>query len=406
MLKTHAKQNKPEEQELPYQPQLVYSQRRSTPRTHCRGLSRLELLPAELIEKIFFHCFEPAFALASPRVAQVLSREPIYHALMILAFCDGDWEFHCQSWFSILTKFSHDLDIDIRYEHRENLQRSLLKCRWFTFERLRQLQTDVLTTFMKSSWLDKTFSMDEHERHSLSAFLRHFEKSEPLTWTSREFNGTTCAGKRARLRIEYGPGLRIFIEHDTAEISFPGKLMAIPESLVSGTPWTREKTLFLDSLTKYFAIPSRLDSLSPSELIETHKIQENRPDTPKAAIRQGIKSAIIEGDTEALDILLKYFDETSPSVTKFNTKRDIQDAMSMVIGENLINTYIPPNIISPDHFLTAARHRSDSFVMKILIKYGSESFPGDNPEVWQYATNLKRKNDTFGDVLLDYYLVW
>ncbi|KAI5301950.1 hypothetical protein KEM56_001192 [Ascosphaera pollenicola] len=250
----------------------------------------------------------------------------------------------------------------------------------------------------------KRFMMDEHQKLLLLAFLQQFEKIEPHTWMSKVFHGTTCSGKTARLRIEYGPGLRIFSEHDTAQICFPGKLLVIPESLVIGNPWTRDKTVFLDALTRYFAIPSRLDSLSPFELIGTHHLEENKPHISKEAIRKGIQSAIIEGNTEALDILLTHFDEISPAFSKADLQKAINDAPPIAFGDTLVNTYIPPNIISPDHFLTAARHRSDSFVMKTLIKYGSESFPGESPEVWQYATNLKQKNDTFGDVLLDYYL--
>ncbi|KAI5295251.1 hypothetical protein KEM55_006267 [Ascosphaera atra] len=60
--------------------------------------------------------------------------------------------------------------------------------------------------------------------------------------------------------------------------------------------------------------------------------------------------------------------------------------------------------VSPDHFLEAARKRSDTFVMKTLIKYGCESFPGKDPEVKRYAHDLKREKDAFGDVLIAYYL--
>ncbi|KAI5288321.1 hypothetical protein KEM54_005305 [Ascosphaera aggregata] len=370
-----------------------------------RALSRLELLPAELIEKIFFHCFEPAFALASPRFTHVLSSESVYRALMILAFCDGDWEVNGGPWFGKLCRISHQTDLDIRYEQRERLQMSILKCRWFTFERLRRAQTDILCSFVRTLWLSQIGEIESDQSSAVQAFLQQFGELEPHTWTTKHFQSAKRPGKWSRLRVEYGPRLRIFTDYQTPQICFPGELKAMPESLLSGSPWTKAKIRFLDSLTTFFQLPSRMDSLNPSEFIEAPGIlPHKRPNVSRDAITRGIQSAIIEGSTEALDILLKYFGETSFILDSAEVAQTFLNAWPPTTNESLVNTYIPINMISPDHFLTAARHRSNSFVMKTLIKYGSESFPGNRPEIWQYATNLKRQNDAFGDVLLDYYL--
>ncbi|KAI5292112.1 hypothetical protein KEM52_006611 [Ascosphaera acerosa] len=193
-------------------------------------------------------------------------------------------------------------------------------------------------------------------------------------------------------------------------------------SMLSGSPWTSDRVNFLQTAVSFFEICPQTGSTDQSGACDA---SGNRtPLVSPWTIRQGIRSAIVESNIAALDVLLRHFDSDgckvrsrsgSSSDTGISSRkagRSSQPYLHATTPENTPGDFsaafthpsMPLNSICQDHFLTAARCDCDSYVMKTLIKYGSESFPGDHPEVRRYATGLKQRKDAFGDVLLEYYL--
>ena len=95
--------------------------------------SRLERLPAELIEQIFFHALEVNMAKASPFLMKTLSKESIYRTLILFAFFDDD------EMYPVETKhFAPATYRVLSLEQKLQLQKGVLECPWCTLPRIKQ----------------------------------------------------------------------------------------------------------------------------------------------------------------------------------------------------------------------------------------------------------------------------
>ncbi|KAJ5566778.1 hypothetical protein N7535_006084 [Penicillium sp. DV-2018c] len=106
----------------------------SRPHTPRRTLSLLEVLPVEIIEKIFLHSRNLNFPKASLFLARALSAEHIYRALILLAFWDNGGDVPRSEYVDRL--MAPVEDVCLSFDQRRELQRAIFKCRWCTLDRI------------------------------------------------------------------------------------------------------------------------------------------------------------------------------------------------------------------------------------------------------------------------------
>jgi hypothetical protein len=145
-------------------------------------------------------------------------------------------------------------------------------------------------------------------------------------------------------------------------------LFSIPNRLLNGDPWTNEKVQFLRLLGGWaYFDQSRNPLLFP-------------PSAPgvsfnESKMQDGIEAAILQQNALALDTLLKLRARGSTSFR------------------------VP---ILERHWLAAIRRSEDPAIFKLIMSYATrESLPAHDPEITEWAIQLKEKGDPFGSYLLD-----
>lgn len=125
-----------------------------------RQLCRLELLPPELLEKIFFHSLEINLPRASIHIAGVLSKPIIYKWLVRLAFSSPN----TSSRHDFFTPDFLPPPLDywaLSVAERTHLQTVILECRWSTLQLFRQCQRDYLKQVIRQKCKDLMFSPED-----------------------------------------------------------------------------------------------------------------------------------------------------------------------------------------------------------------------------------------------------
>lgn len=108
-----------------------------------RGLSRLEHLPAEIIQKIFLHSLEVNLPRASIHIARILSVPIIYTWLIRLAFSNSNRSSHDDFFTEDFLPAPLDYFALSRQE-RAALQSTVLECRWCTLPLMRKCQREYI----------------------------------------------------------------------------------------------------------------------------------------------------------------------------------------------------------------------------------------------------------------------
>lgn len=152
--------------------------------TKDKTLSKLESIPAELVEKIFLYSLNVNLARASPYLAAAVSNERVYRLLILLAFWDNDISPPHDSERYVIRKdgnvISRSLALyedsgahtcrksqlfdiahilrplghnftPLTYEGRKVLQSDIVWCRWCTIDRIRRQRPD-LTRLLIAWW--------------------------------------------------------------------------------------------------------------------------------------------------------------------------------------------------------------------------------------------------------------
>lgn len=139
------------------------------------SLSKVELLPREIIEMIHLYALEPNLPRASPTIARVVSREFIYQTFVIQAFWNnphgasysprvrGGPQYACAMpdicgksrrfarWYRFLS-----------IDEQSRLQRNVVRCRWFTGYQLKAI-LPVLFHWTHGTSFCKPCSKDYHD---------------------------------------------------------------------------------------------------------------------------------------------------------------------------------------------------------------------------------------------------
>lgn len=335
-------------------------------------LSTLESLPVELIERIFLYALNVNFPRASVVLNAAVSSERVYRVLVLLAFWDdsaagvnvggvggGNGE--------VIERILRPLDYaPLDEEERGELQRTILRCRWFSVNRLLGLLPDLMSLVIQRHWIRAGIRMEDDQREALDRFLGREEDT-------RVFEGMGTDKNRWTLSVE--PLVSVTVRNEETgqqQIHRILSLKEFPEKLLRGeNGFSEDDSTFLETLR----IGSRFNR---SDQLDTGGVC-----LPREALQQGIRAALIEKNTRALVTLLK-IDEY------------------YIRSQNANYPDSPPYALPSDHFRTAVQSSpTDPTLFQLLLRTSAESVPGDDSEITQWAMDL---GDSLGDWLLDLML--
>lgn len=224
-------------------------------------LSRLELLPAELLEKIFFYSLEVNLPRASLPIAQTLSKPIIYKWLVRLAFSSSNQS--SRNDFFTADFLPSPLDYwALNTTERACLQTEILACRWSTLSLFRQCQKEYVKHIIDKKCANLVFSPeDQLKLDDIDRFLAR-PMDFDLAVRGRRGSGdlvlkpkvkdTDSNGKSSDLRLAFwfhfgavqlNEPSAVSYELDTFRLPCAPSLdepPCMPERLLQG-PWTAEK---------------------------------------------------------------------------------------------------------------------------------------------------------------------
>ncbi|KAL4967406.1 uncharacterized protein BDV14DRAFT_31199 [Aspergillus stella-maris] len=373
-----------------------------------RKLSTLESLPVELVEKIFLYSLNVNLPRCSRSIATAISSERIYRALLLFALWDNDREAEADRVVDRGDESAQEADEDgkpvsaaqvarakRRYEtrraadveisrllrpleyislnedERRDLQVSILTCRWCTIDRLPPLLPDLMRLNIWQVWLAYIINMPRDQKRKLHQFLAQGGSSCEFTDRGQEEDEEIVA----RLSVEPLVSMHLHAElsmtRNTTSFAMFG-FRHIPDKFLCGADegFSEAHTRSLE----YLRVASGLNDASFQRLPRYLSYS-------REALQQGIHTALIEHNAEALTTLLK-LDE---SLFRHENQREPI-----------------PYMLPSDHFRTAVRvARDDPGLFQLLLRTSAESIPSDDSEITHWAITL---NDDFGPWLLDFMM--
>lgn len=235
---------------------------------HCYRLSRLERLPPELLERIFFHSLSINLPRSSPHIAGVLSKRIIYKWLIRLAFSSTN----PSSRHGFFTEDFLPSPLDfwaLSNAERTQLQQDILTCRWSTLRLFRDCQKEYVTHVLRQKGAGLVFE-DQAGFESLDEMFSRpmeFDRAESgrrgsgdLILKARRPDPRGGGGEvdmRVSFWIHFG-GIQIRepspVSHeiDMFRLPCPPSLDGrprMPDKLLHA-PWTSEKLEFLTLLSQ------------------------------------------------------------------------------------------------------------------------------------------------------------
>ncbi|KAI5306091.1 hypothetical protein KEM56_002237 [Ascosphaera pollenicola] len=322
-------------------------QKSASPPKACkeRVVTSFELLPSAILQKIFFLAdLNCNMALCSPFISRGLSSEKIYGALTLLAFWDEreTWTGETEPWleerYSAITGVDEPIDFAFHLSDgaKRCLQQDIMGARWFTLERLKKLKLEVMRNLLSNvTWLTEPVQMATLQKARLETLL----DATPIQHKGIEtVYAREQAGEWLRIHVSASPSFTLEIHSHFCgqRLCYPGRLLAIPDNRLRGTPWNVKKIAFLNELRSLFAVN---DSLAIS--------------MSRRAVHQGIVTAMAKGDLEALRIILKY-----------NVVAYAKDRQKLAVKKQYH--------LCPQYFKIAQRQENSKAIKKVLKKHIAE----------------------------------
>ncbi|KAK2747132.1 hypothetical protein FQN57_002389 [Myotisia sp. PD_48] len=325
----------------------------------------LESLPAELLIQIFCECLECNLPRASPYIASALSSEFLYRKLLVLALWKdlgpkrtvnkrqnthlGEGEREISRFFSPI-HYQQPLTL----VDRKQLQEKILVSRWCTYSRILScfpICTD-LSNFRPHESIKNMISCGELPANLVAA--RWHDYITHALWTSTDYNFNNVA--IALNREITSPPDFLYYRYSPLKAS----VLFIPNSLIGESTWNKEKMDFL------WLFRQLLD--------QNHKCPEP---FSRDILHEGVRTAIVEGNLLALKMLLE-------------------------LDEHVHRTrsYPAAYCIPSEHFITAIRCSQDPAIFLTLVRACAESIPIENPELTEWALDIKGKHPQFSEWLL------
>ncbi|KAI1942523.1 hypothetical protein LOZ66_000925 [Ophidiomyces ophidiicola] len=329
-------------------------QKRKLCHTRLQGqkrFSRLELLPAELIEHIFVECLDFSLPRASPVLASVLSSERLYRGLILLAFWNDPAPENASTAL-VRRKFRPVRYFPMDISDRQSFQRLVLNCKWCTSERFENQITELVNlSLCRTILIDGAYKSDCGSFPPGLGFVADSTKADAACIISRSINPLDNQG-----------------EYDLSRHSSV-LVLSFPDKLLRGDPWTNDKIYFLELLRRYFI--NREDQPVPwTSCVSQDSLQE------------GILSAILEHNHRALLNLL---------------------ALGTLCHSYEFGDQPIPYALPEEYFVIASRQAGFAIpILSLLVRAASLSVPSDDPELTEWAIESQERNEPFGRWFVQY----
>ncbi|KAJ5758846.1 hypothetical protein N7520_006002 [Penicillium odoratum] len=381
-----------------------------------RRLSMLEVLPVEIIEKIFLYSMNVNLPRASHVVAAALSSERIYRLLILLAFWEDPPVF--QKYYpaghpgtlkhgspAIKAIFNPIDYVRLHMGERSMIQALVFSCKWCTMDRIIKHIPTLMNLHIQRHWLDEGIEMDATERKNLERFMNR-KTDSPTTFNGKGITSTQLIEAIGFTRMEYEkiskfkpetykmmviPMIEVQIVHFSLKqiLHWPAiSVCVFPEKLLRGreTGFTPDDVAFLEML--------RVTSANFA-----HDDMEHDPGTTsmlnRSALHQGVSRAIQTQNYEALISLLK-LDEY---IFRWHVRNQ---------GEPVFYT------IPSEHFEHVIRVFKDKSQLchkffEAVLRASAESVPGNSPAIIQWnMDNVQRalRRPTVENLIISRFSQW
>ncbi|KAI9042332.1 uncharacterized protein KD926_005627 [Aspergillus affinis] len=224
--------------------------------------SRLECLPAEIIQEIFLHSLEFNFPRVSRYIAGILSNTVIYTWLIRLAFSSANEG----SKRGLFTPDFLPAPLDfwaLSTEERRDLQTDILACGWCTLPLIQKCQRQYVEQVIRRQMQDLEFCADDLP--ALAEMGRRFESLEGYEKDERLHGKGDMVLKAHDRTTEKEARVAVWFHHGTVQILQPSRLYTrhdifqlpdcsavcpprMPDKLLC-PPWTESKLEFLHLLS-------------------------------------------------------------------------------------------------------------------------------------------------------------
>jgi hypothetical protein len=376
--------------------------------------SRLEQLPVELLELIFFFCLEINLPLASRTIGDKLKRPELFRTLTLYAF----FEPVCHP--EVQTRRIHPcLSERLEVHERISLQNSILSCKWCTLDLLQSCASE-LAELQMSQWLqverntiqvrlDHGGSYWEWVRSKNAKILESYQAEdgpesdmpEPEAIPNDSIKDaasflpsvTDKDAIRRHFKVDgEASNLPYVTTHDFNDYIWTegyfrpirrGRCIfaarAVPQCALRGKPWTSAKIELLKLLRqgiRYLYGPPQI-AISTDALFE------------------GFRNAIIESNRAALLVLLELY---LTCVKWGNESKRPYGAESIKSSHYAPVVYIPVDLfhLAYTHAATDVSSRDDRFqLLRLLFRGGIENIPPNDEILTHWATHVQA-DQSFG----------
>jgi hypothetical protein len=363
-----------------------------SPQSGVRGarcLSSFELLPVEIIQKIFFYSLEVNLPRASPALARCLSAESIYRIFLLYSFFDENKEARIpgKPIGSTITKAFRPAEYRTLNPHEKIvLQLAVFNCRWCTYARVKACLPKLMKLTVQSVWTDNGVKMEKEERLRLENF--NYEELDQGRATSddiKPFRGTDERDDQemtleifSTFAVDIIKENEVFGDEGCRDASFhPVTCFGYPPKLLN-EPWTWENIQFFHLIRKHNVRSSLLlPDLTP-QLQEGINIRHG--------IQRAINDAIKNADLDFLHALL-IMDKIFWDFNFLNSKSDKSTGYTQTVYR-----------ISEDHFKVAVSHPEKApHILRALIRHENLSLPWWNDDLRAWTA---KQNNSFGKRML------
>jgi hypothetical protein len=394
------------------QSKLFHSQQQITRRKP--ELSRLEQLPVELLELIFFFCLEINLPRASFKLGEKLARYETFEALTLYAFFD----FGVQPDFHTPIHRSMVRQLDVR--ERILLQNDILCCKWCTLDFLRSC-APALMSLQASQWLQvaRSFIEDGLDVNNSLSVLEQNGNGVPLkSYPAQDMPKTDVLGPKpmsnaSRIQAlaslppatdeeairrhfkldDEASKLPCIITHHFGTFIWeqgrfhPERLgrsifavRTIPQHVLRGNPWTDGKVELLKILRQGI------------------RYLQGRPEIAisKDAMFQGMRNAIIEGNKAALLVLLELY-LTCVKYEKTTNGPYRAGPAEEPDCDPMVN--LPADLfqLAYTHAAAHSTTKGDQFeLLRLLFRGGIENIHPNDEMLTQWATHAKSRQNSGG----------
>jgi hypothetical protein len=222
--------------------------------------SDLERLPPDLRDKIALYSLEPSLARTSRAFGRAMSREPIYKLFILSAFFNNDEQGPVEK-----SLFAPAIYRCLTRTQRVHLQKDILQCPWFTYDRIKEQITTLIHLAMLQQW------------------ELHHQAQKTGTFTLRSPLPSRDNMKALKPFFQYGPH-----EHRIPDIP----CTFVRQPLLG--PWHSKDAVLFEYIPSRILNPTSWDIQSVNLLFFVSEHLPTLPEFEASALFQGFETAIRE----------------------------------------------------------------------------------------------------------------